>query len=119
VSGFPPPPRIDRREAPAVLLALAVLVATFRVASCCGLPFGLATLGLGTAWLAGVALFAAPHLVFLLAAAAVYLAGGAVLPWRQRSAVACAQVRSARARGVTLIGLLIGFVPLYLAYAYV
>jgi mercuric ion transport protein len=80
-----------------VLLTLAGLVAAFGVASCCGLPFVLATLGLGTALLGGFALLAAPHWALLLAAAAVCLAGGAVLVWRQRSVVACAQVRSARA----------------------
>ena len=80
-----------------VLLTLAGLVAAFGIASCCGLPFMLATLGLGTAWLGSFALLAAPHRVFLRATAAVCLAGGAGLLWRQRSVVACAQVRSAHA----------------------
>lgn len=51
----------------------------------------LATLGLGTAWLGGFALLAAPHRLFRLAAATVRLAGGAVLLWRRRSVVACAR----------------------------
>ena len=44
-----------------VALTLGGLVAAFVVASCCGLPFLLATAGLGTAWLGGFALLAAPH----------------------------------------------------------
>jgi hypothetical protein len=37
------------------------LAAAFGLASCCGLPFLLASMGLGTAWLTGFALLAAPH----------------------------------------------------------
>jgi hypothetical protein len=59
-----------------VLLTVGGLVAAFGVASCCGLPFLLATAGIGTAWLNGFALLAAPHRVFLLAVGAVCLAGG-------------------------------------------
>jgi hypothetical protein len=36
-----------------ILLILARLVTAFGVESCCGLPFMLVTLGLGTAWLGG------------------------------------------------------------------
>src|SRR5215472_10946782 len=60
------------RGSGAVLLTLGSLFAAFGVASCCGLPFMLATLGLGTAWLGGFALLAAPHRLFLLAAATVW-----------------------------------------------
>jgi hypothetical protein len=81
----------------------------------------LATPGLGTAWLGSFALLAAPHRVFLLAAAAVCLVGAAVLLWQQRSTVACAPgAICARhvVRSVTVIGLLVGFVLLYLGYTY-
>jgi mercuric ion transport protein len=115
------PPDQPACGASAVLLTLAGLAAAFGVASCCGLPFLLATLGLGTAWLGGFALLAVPHRVFLLAAAAVCLVGAAVLLWRQRSAVACAPgaicARPA-VRSITVIGLLVGAVLLYLGYAY-
>jgi mercuric ion transport protein len=68
-----------------------VNVAAFAVASCCGLPFILTTLGVGTAWLYGVAILAAPHRAFLLVAAAVCLAGGAILLVRQhRTTALCA-----------------------------
>jgi mercuric ion transport protein len=115
------PPHQPARGAGAVLLTLAGLAAAFGVASCCGLPFPLATLGLGTAWLGGFALLAAPHRVFLLAAAAVCLFGAAFLLWRQRSAIACAPgAICARpvVRSITVIGLLVGTVLLYLGYAY-
>jgi mercuric ion transport protein len=121
-----PDPSINPQDQPArgagpVLLTLAGVVAAFGVASCCGLPFMLATLGLGTAWLGGFALLAAPHRVFLLAAAAVCLVGAAVLLWQQRSSVACAPgaicARSA-VRGVTAIGMLVGLVLLYLGDTY-
>jgi hypothetical protein len=44
-----------RGSGAAVLLTASGLAAAFAVASCCGLPFLLATLGVGTAWLYGVA----------------------------------------------------------------
>ena len=110
------------RGSGAVLLTASGFAAAFAVASCCGLPFILATLGLGTAWLYGVAVLAAPHRVALLAAAAICLAGGAVLLWRQRrTAVLCSPgsvCTKPAVRGLTMIGLMVGFVLLYLGYAY-
>jgi mercuric ion transport protein len=100
----------------------ARFVAAFGVASYCGLPFLLATVGMGSAWLGGLALIAAPHRTFLLAAATICLVAAAILLWRQRSVAACARgTFSSRpaVRGVTLIGLLVGLVLLYLGYAYV
>src|SRR5258708_36772341 len=71
-----------------VLLALTGLAAAFAVASCCALPLFLATAGLGTAWLTGIALLSEPHRVFLLGAAACCLLPGAVLLWRHNPAAA-------------------------------
>jgi mercuric ion transport protein len=106
----------------AVLLAAAGLAGSFGVAACCALPFLLAGVGIETAWLEGIALVAAPHRTFLLAASAICLIGGAVLLWRQRARAACAPAsicaRPAM-RGLTLVGLLVGLVFLYLGYAYV
>jgi mercuric ion transport protein len=104
----------------AVVLTLGGLVAAFGVASCCGLPFMLATLGLGTAWLGGFALLAAPHRLFLLAAATLCLAGATVLLWRQRRAVCVPGAVCTRPaiRGATMIGLLAGLALLYLGYTY-
>jgi mercuric ion transport protein len=103
-----------------VALTLGGLIAAFGVASCCGLPFMLATLGLGTAWLGGFALLAAPHRLFLLAAATLCLAGAAALLWRQRKAVCVPGTVCTRPamRGATMIGLLVGLALLYLGYAY-
>jgi mercuric ion transport protein len=104
----------------ALLLTLGGVVAAFGVASCCGLPFMLATVGLGTAWLGGFALLAAPHRLFLLAAAAGCLASAAVLLWRQRAAVCASGAVCTRPaiRGATMIGLLVGLALLYLGYTY-
>jgi mercuric ion transport protein len=104
----------------AVVLTLGGLVAAFGVASCCGLPFMLATLGLGTAWLGGFALLAAPHRLLLLAVATICLTGATVLLWRQRTAVCVPGAVCTRPaiRGATMIGLLVGLAFLYLGYTY-
>jgi mercuric ion transport protein len=80
----------------------------------------LASVGLGTAWLGGFALLAAPHRPFLLAAATVCLGSAAILLWRQRAIVCAANAICVRPaiRGVTVIGLLMGLALLYLGYAY-
>jgi mercuric ion transport protein len=104
-----------------VLLTVSGLAAAFGVASCCGLPFLLATAGLGTAWLTSVALLAAPHRSILLVAGAACLAGGAVLLWRQQRMATCTRgafCSRPAIKGLTLAGLLIGLVLLYLGYAY-
>jgi mercuric ion transport protein len=105
-----------------VLLTASGLAAAFAVASCCGLPFLLATLGVGTAWLYGVAVLAAPYRAFLLVVAAVCLAGGAVLLVRQRrTAALCAPggiCTKPAVHGLTIVGLLVGLVLLYLGYTY-
>ena len=104
-----------------VLLTLGGLAAAFGVASCCGLPFLLATAGIGTAWLTGFALLAAPHRSVLLIVGAVCLAGGAALFWRQRRIATCtpgAFCSRPAVRNLTLAGLLVGLVLLYLGYAY-
>ncbi len=104
----------------AVALTLGGLAAAFGVASCCGLPFMLATLGLGTAWLGGFALLAAPHRLFLLTAATLCLAVAAGFLWRQRMTVCVpgAVCTHPAIRGATMIGLLVGLALLYLGYAY-
>jgi mercuric ion transport protein len=109
------------RGTSALLLTLGGLATAFGVASCCGLPLLLATLGLGTAWLGGVASLAAPHRPFLLASATVCLAGAAVLLWRQQRRVACtpdAVCARPAVHRLTLVGLLLGLVLLYLGYTY-
>jgi mercuric ion transport protein len=108
------------RDAGALLLALGGLAAAFGAASCCALPVLLGSLGLGSAWLVMVAWFAAPHRITLLAIATACLAGGGLVLWHRRRAVACAPgtscgrpAISALASGVlSLAGILIvlGFI---------
>jgi mercuric ion transport protein len=108
------------RDVGAVVLTLGGLGTAFGAASCCGLPFLLATAGLSTAWLGGFALFAAPHRVFLLVAATLCLAVAAALLWRQRAAGCAAGSVCSRpaVRGLTVVGLLAGLALLYLGYSY-
>lgn len=105
------------------LLTLGGLAAAFSIASCCALPLLLASFGLGTAWLTGVALTAVQHRSLLLAVSAVALFGGTVLLWRQqRAAMACKPggvCVPPSIRVINLIALLIGAVLLWAGYTYV
>ncbi|MCB5945135.1 mercuric transporter MerT family protein [Acidocella sp. KAb 2-4] len=97
------------------------LGAAFGVASCCGLPFLLATAGLSSAWLSGIALFAAPHRPLLLAMTALCLTAGAGLLWRRQPAGACATgavCAKPMVRGMTIISLIAGLVLLVIGYLY-
>lgn len=106
-----------------VLFTLGGLAAAFGLASCCALPLLFTTLGLSTAWFAGLALLAAPHRGPLLVIGALFLAGGAILLWRQqRTAATCGPngvCLPPAVRALTLAGLLIGMVLLWAGYAYV
>lgn len=105
-----------------VLFTLGGLAAAFGVASCCALPLLLTTIGVSTAWLGGVALFAAPHRGVLLIVGALCLAGGAALLWRQQRTAATCGTNGActppAVRVLTLVGLLIGAGLLWAGYAY-
>ena len=70
------------------MLTLGGLAAAFGLASCCALPILLGTLGLSTAWLAGIAVFSVGHRGILLAIGASGLIVGAALLWRQQRAAA-------------------------------
>jgi mercuric ion transport protein len=79
--------------------------------------------GIGTAWLTGIALIAAPHRSAFIAIAAGSLIGGAaLLGWQSRNAKVCstgAICAKPAARWMTGIGVLAGFILLYLGYTYV
>lgn len=113
--------RSESRPTGAALLTLAGLAAAFGTASCCGLPLILGSLGIGTAWLSGLALLAAPNRLPLLAVGTVGLIGGGLLLWRQSRAAACTPgalcVRPAL-QGTLLGGLILGTLLLYLGFAY-
>jgi mercuric ion transport protein len=102
------------------LLTLAGLATAFGAASCCGLPFMLASLGIGSAWLTGLALLAAPNRLLLLGLASAGLAGGGFLLWRQWRAPCVSDTICARPafRGTMLGALIIGVLLLYLGFAY-
>jgi mercuric ion transport protein len=109
------------RDTGATLLTLGGIAAAFGVASCCGLPFLLATLGVSSAWLGGIALLAAPHRPLLLWAGAICLAAGAVLLWRRQPATACspgAVCSRPAVRGLTIAGLAVGVALLTIGYLY-
>jgi mercuric ion transport protein len=107
---------------PAALLTLSGLAAAFGLASCCALPLLLTTLGLGTAWLSGVGLIAASHRLFFMSIAALGLAAGGVLLWRQQRAAATCGPDGActppAIRVLTLLGLVVGLGFLWAGYTY-
>jgi mercuric ion transport protein len=109
------------RPTSVTVLTLTGIAAAFGAASCCGLPLLLATAWIGSAWLSGIAVMAAPYRVLLLALGAIGLAGaGFVLLWQSRRAV-CAPgslCASSVFRGTVFTGLLVGAVLLYLGYTY-
>ncbi len=117
-TGAPGPPL---RDTGATLLTLGGVVAAFGVASCCGLPFLLATLGVSSAWLGGIALVAAPHRPLLLWVGALCLAAVALLLWRRQSAAVCVPgVACSRpaVRSLTAAGLVVGMALLTIGYLY-
>src|SRR3546814_6409758 len=63
---------------------LAGIAAACGVASCCALPFLLASAGIGAAWLGGIAMVAMPYRTPLLLIGAACLILGAFLLFRQQ-----------------------------------
>jgi mercuric ion transport protein len=105
----------------AVGLTIGGLGAAFAVAACCALPMLLAGVGLGSAWLFGIARFAAPHrLAFLVMAAVLLVAGtGTVALGRQMSdACATARCHHPAVRSLLVVGLIGGLALLVLGYRY-
>ena len=119
-SSMPPP---SPKASASGLLTVAGLAAAFGVAACCALPLLLISLGLGTAWLSGVASFAEPNRNLLLMFAALALGAGSFFLWRQqRYAATCGANRICTppaVRVLTLAGLIVGVVLLIAGYLYV
>lgn len=113
-----PPPKATATA----LLTVAGLAAAFGLAACCALPLLLISLGISTAWLAGIASFAVPNRALFLGVAALTLGGGAVLLWRQqRHAATCGPngvCTPPAVRMLTLLGLIVGVVLLSAGYLY-
>ena len=98
--------RAERVATP--LLTLSGIGAAFGLAACCALPGLLLGFGMGTAWLGGIAVYAALRRPVFLIVALVGLVGGAVLLWRQRKSITPALL------WVAVIGLVLGLVLLVL-----
>ena len=106
-------PRGHQGEGGVLALTVAGLGAAFGLASCCALPFLLAGFGLGTAWLGSIGLYAVFHRTAFIAVAALGLAGGAFLLWRQRRSIQLPVVR------LVVILLTLGGVLFYYGYTMV
>jgi len=93
-----------------VALIAAGIGSAFAAASCCALPIVLGGLGLSTAWLFRVAVWAAPHRTTLLGIASVAFMAGATLLFRQWRVRCDPGVWCSRpwAKVMTVIGLLVG-----------
>ena len=66
----------------AVALATGGVASAFSLAACCALPFLLAGVGIGSAWLAPVVSVSQPHTGVLTAFSLVALIGSVALVWR-------------------------------------
>jgi mercuric ion transport protein len=115
-----------RRFGPATGSSSLALIATglgsaFAVASCCALPIVLGGLGLSTAWLFHLALWAAPHRTILLGVALIALLAGAILFFRQWRVRCDPEMWCSRrwVKVMTVIGLLIGIALWIGGYEYV
>jgi mercuric ion transport protein len=111
-----------RSEIGPMFLAASGIAAAFGVASCCALPILLGSLGLGTAWLGGIAFLAAPYRLALLAAAIIFLLSSVVmLIWQRRTAAACTPGKACvrpMITAMTIGALLLGAVLIVLGFIY-
>lgn len=119
-----PSPRSDNaRLSGAALLTLSGIGAAFGVAACCALPIMLATVGIGTAWLAGIASVTAPHRDIWIAVSALSLLISAFMLWRaHQNAVRCGGVEASSPRWLRIAlaaGLLAGTALLVAGILYV
>lgn len=115
---------VDRtRRLPAwgpLSLMLGGIGAAFALAACCALPLLFGGLGLGTAWLFGVAKLAAPHRTGVLIVGAGLLTGSAIALWNQTRTVCPTEGWCGRriVRLSVVVGLAIGWGLLVLGYRY-
>jgi mercuric ion transport protein len=108
-----------KREIGATLLAAGGLTAAFAAASCCAIPFTLASWGLGAAWLGGIAVLADPHKRFLIGFAVICLLAALGLFVRQRVVIACSPEIACGKPGfrvVTPVLLVVGGILAWLAF---
>ena len=119
----PSPQSDNARLNGAALLTLSGIGAAFGVAACCALPIMLATVGIGTAWLAGIASVTAPHRDIWIAISALSLLISAFMLWRvHQNAVRCGGVAVSSPRWLRIAlaaGLLAGTALLVAGILYV
>lgn len=65
----------------AIALAAGGIASAFALAACCAIPFFLASVGLGAAWLAPVVSRSQPHATLLTIASLIGLGGSVVIVW--------------------------------------
>lgn len=66
----------------AIALVTGGIASAFALAACCAIPFALAGLGLGSAWLAPIVSASQPRASVLTAISVLALAASVVLVWR-------------------------------------
>ncbi len=98
--------RVQRAASP--LLTLSGIGASFGLAACCALPFYLAALGVGTAWLGDIGIYAEFHRPIFFIVAVLGLVGGAVLLWFQR------KIMPRPLFWLTVFGLILGAIFMFL-----
>ena len=117
----PNPEPTATSEIGSFLLVAGGLAAALGAASCCALPLLLGSVGLGSAWLATVAWFAAPHRIALLIAAVLCILGGScIFLWRRHVAACTPWAVCPRAGTTALLTILVltGGVLTVLGYLY-
>lgn len=107
----------------AALLTAGGISAAFGVAACCALPIMLATAGIGTAWLAGIASVAVPYReIWIFISALSLLISAFMLLRAQQNAVRCGGVAASSPRWLRItlaVGLLLGAALLVAGILYV
>ncbi len=115
-------PASPPKASASAFLTLGGLAAAFGVAACCALPLLLTQPGARHRLAGGIASVAAPIRPLLLMFAALALAGGAILLWRQqRHAATCGSngvCTPLSVRILTLVGLILGVALLITGYLY-
>ena len=103
----------------AVALAAGGIASAFALAACCAIPFFLASVGFGTAWLAPLVSVSQPHATALTLASLIALIGSVVLVWRASTTCAPGSICARPVFRCTVTGVAgIGFILLILSKVY-
>jgi mercuric ion transport protein len=103
----------------AVALAAGGIASAFALAACCAIPFFLASVGLGAAWLAPIVSVSQPHATALTVASLIALVGSVVLVWMALGTCAPGSICSRPVFRWTVTGVAgLGFILLVLSKVY-